>query len=120
MANQDEEAMVSQDGEWRRKGATLSDKTARAEFGLTQDEIVAAVRAGELQYRLSSMHGNSWLRLLRREVEALVTARRGERYLMQRQARAELARVNLDLKRLRAQVAELDEQRSRLLADLDE
>jgi hypothetical protein len=34
MVNQDEEAMVSQDGEWRRKDATLSDKTARAEFGL--------------------------------------------------------------------------------------
>ena len=46
-------AVVSQDGEWGRKGATLSDKTARAEFGLTQDEIVAAVHAGELQYRLS-------------------------------------------------------------------
>jgi len=34
------------DGEWRRKGATLSDKTAREEFGLTQDEIVRAIRAG--------------------------------------------------------------------------
>ena len=120
MVTQDEEAMLDQDGEWRRKGATVSDKTARAEFGLTQDEIVAAIRAGELQYRPSSMHGNPWLRLLRREVEALVTARRGEPYLRQRQARAELARVNLDLKRLRAQVAELEEQRSRLLADLGE
>jgi len=120
MVNQDEEAMVSQDGEWRRKDATVSDKTARAEFGLTQDEIVAAIRADELQYRLSSMHGNPWLRLLRREVEALVTARRGERYLRERQARAELARVNLELKRLRAQVAELEDQRSRLLADLGE
>ena len=120
MVNQDEEAMVSQDGEWRRKGATVSDKTARAEFGLTQDEIVAAIRAGELQYRLGSMHGNPWLRLLRREVEALVTASRGEWYLRERQARAELARVNLDLKRLRAEVAELEGQRSRLLADLGE
>ena len=33
--------------EWVRKGATLSDKTARAEFGLTQDEIIAAIRAGK-------------------------------------------------------------------------
>jgi hypothetical protein len=113
-------AVVSQDGEWGRKGATLSDKTARAEFGLTQDEIVAAVHAGELQYRLSSMQGNPWLRLLRREVESLVTARRGERYLRERQARAELARVNLDLKRIRAQMVELEEQHSRLLADLGE
>lgn len=32
--------------DWRRKGATLSDKTARKEFGLTQDEIEAAIEAG--------------------------------------------------------------------------
>jgi hypothetical protein len=51
--------------EWGRKGATLSDKTARAEFGLTQDEIIAAIRAGKLQYRPAAMHGNPWLRLLR-------------------------------------------------------
>ena len=34
---------------WRRKGATLSDKTARKEFGLTQDEIEAAIEAGQVQ-----------------------------------------------------------------------
>ena len=67
--------------EWGRKGATLSDKTARAEFGLTQDEIIAAIRAGKLQYRPAAMHGNPWLRLLRREVEDLVSTRLGERYL---------------------------------------
>jgi hypothetical protein len=32
------------DSEWQRKGATLSDKTARKEFGLTQAEIVTAGR----------------------------------------------------------------------------
>jgi hypothetical protein len=49
--------------EWARKGATLSDKTARSEFGLTQDEIIAAIDAGKLQYRTASMHGSPWLRL---------------------------------------------------------
>jgi len=44
--------MGDQDEEWQRKGATLSDKTARAEFGLTQDEIVEAIRAGTLHYHL--------------------------------------------------------------------
>jgi hypothetical protein len=29
--------------EWGRKGATLSDKTARSEYGLTQDEILASI-----------------------------------------------------------------------------
>jgi hypothetical protein len=46
------------DSEWQRKGATLSDKTARKEFGLTQEEIVRAIRAGTLRYRLNSVFGN--------------------------------------------------------------
>jgi hypothetical protein len=66
--------------EWGRKGATLSDKTARAEYGLTQDEIYAAIDAGKIQYRPAAMHGNPWLRLLRREIEDLVRARSGDRY----------------------------------------
>jgi len=52
--------------EWQRKGATLGDKTARLEFGLTQDEIYDAIDAGTLHYREASIHGNPWLRLLRR------------------------------------------------------
>jgi hypothetical protein len=106
--------------EWGRKGATLSDKTARAEFGLTQDEIISAIRAGKLQYRHAAMHGNPWLRLLRREVEELVSSRHGERYLRERRARTELKQVNRELKQLRAQVAALEERRSALLAELGE
>jgi hypothetical protein len=48
------------DSEWRCKGTTLSDKTARNEFGLTQDEIIRAIRAGTLHYREGSMYGNPW------------------------------------------------------------
>lgn len=112
--------MKLHDEEWGRKGATLSDKTARSEFGLTQDEIIAAIDAGKLQYRLSSMHGNPWLRLLRREVEELVRSRQGEQYLRERQARTELARINRELKQLRTQLAALEEKRAALLFDLGE
>ena len=48
-----------------RKGATQSDKTARSEYGLTQEEIFAAIDAGKLEYRPAAMHGNPWLRVLR-------------------------------------------------------
>lgn len=102
--------------EWQRKGATLSDKTARAEFGLTQEEILQAIRTGALHCRKGSMHGNPWLRLLRREVEALVRARRGEDYLDKRQAKTELARINQEPKRLKAQMARLEERKSDLIA----
>jgi hypothetical protein len=106
--------------EWVRKGATLSDKSARAEFGLTQDEIIAAIRAGKLQYRPGDIYGNPWLRLLRREVEALVSGQHGEGYLRERQARTELKRVNRELKQLRGQLTALEERRSALLAELGE
>ena len=106
--------------EWGRKGATLSDKTARAEYGLTQDEIYAAIDAGKLQYRPAAMHGNQWLRLLRREVEDLVRARSGDRYLQERKARTELAQTNRELKQLRTQLAVLEERRAALLAGLAE
>ena len=104
------------ESEWRRKGATLSDKTARGEFGLTQDEIVQAIRAGKLNYRVGSMYGNPWLRLLRREVEALVRKTSGAKYLMDQKAKTELAHINRELKRLKAQIAVLEERKSKLAA----
>ena len=106
------------DSEWRCKGATLSDKTARNEFGLTRDEIVRAIRAGRLHYWEGSMYGNPWLRLLRREVEALVRKKHGNDYLKDRQSKTELVRINRELKRLKAQVARLEERKSGLLARL--
>ena len=106
--------------EWRRKGATLSDKTARKEFGLTQDEIEAAIDAGQLQYRVGVIHGNPWLRLLRREVEALMESTYNDRDHRHRRAMAELGRVDRDVKELRAEVAALEEHRAKLLADLQE
>lgn len=57
------------DSLWQRQGATLSDKSARKEYGLTQNEIIEAIRDGRLQYRENSIHGNPFLRLLRHEVE---------------------------------------------------
>jgi len=104
--------------EWQSKRATLSDKTAREEFGLTQEEIMRAIRAGTLHYREDSMYGNPWLRLLRREVEALVRKKHGENYLKDRQAKTELARINRELKRLKTQIARLEERKSNLIADI--
>lgn len=106
--------------EWRQKGATLSDKTARKEFGLTQAEIEAAIDAGQLQYRVGVIHGSPWLRLLRRELEELMERTYNERDHRQRRAKAELVRVDRELKRLRSEVAALEKQRAELLADVQE
>jgi len=103
------------DSEWQRKGATLSDTTAQKEFGITHDQIVRAIRAGKLQYREGSMHGNPWLRLLRREVEALVAGEQGVDYLKSKKTKTELARINRDLKRLKNEIAALELRKAKLL-----
>jgi len=108
------------DEDWRRKGATLSDKTARKEFGLTHDEIEAAIDAGQLQYRIGVVHGNPWLRLLRSELEGLMESTYNDRDHRHRRATAELARVERDLKWLRAEVAVLEDTRTKLLDDMQE
>jgi hypothetical protein len=110
--------MIYPDDEWRLKGATLSDKNARQEFGLTQDEIYDAIKAGRLQYRRAEMHGNPWLRLLRSEVEAVARTTHGDDYVRQQQAEAELAQVNREMRRLRTQLAELEKRRAELASEL--
>ena len=104
--------------QWSQKGATLSDKTARKDYGLSQDEIVEAIRVGKLHHRVASMHGNPWFRLLRGEVEDLVRVSHGHGHLEERQATAELAHVDSELRRLRAELTKLEERRAELAARL--
>ncbi len=66
------------------------------------------------------MHGNPWLRLLRREVEELARTLHGERHLLEQQTRTELARVNREQKRLSAQLADLEKRRAELMSELGE
>lgn len=110
--------MSNADLEWQRKGATLSDKTAEKEFGLTREQVVKAIRAGKLQYREGSMHGNPWLRLLRREVEALVVAERGADYVKSQRAQSELSSIDRQLKKMKAQAVLLEKRRGELVAKL--
>jgi hypothetical protein len=100
--------------EWRRKGATLSNVTARKELGLTDAEIFEAIREGRLQWREGSAHGNPYLRLLRREVEALVRRQHGDAYVKDRKARSELAHIDRELRRLRSQISDLEDRRAKL------
>ncbi|MBI3273309.1 MAG: hypothetical protein HYZ53_30250 [Planctomycetes bacterium] len=108
--------MGDRDDEWGRKGATLSDNTAHKEFRLTRDEIVAAIRGGKLHYRPGSIFGNPILRLLRREVEALVKKRHGSTYLADQKNKNELERIQRELKRLKREVVALEARKAELLA----
>lgn len=108
------------DSGWTKKGATLSDKSAQKEFGLTFQEIVEGIHQGKLHYRETSIYGNPFLRLLRNEVEALVNEMHGADYLRNKQLKKELAEVKKTLGTLRSQTEALEKRRAELLELLDE
>jgi hypothetical protein len=105
-------------GIWTQPGATMSDKSARKEFGLTQDQIVAAIRAGKLQYRINYMHGNPWFRLIRKEVEALVRQSRGGGFLQNKKLQTDLANIDRQLRSLKKQQKLLEERQALVAAEL--
>ena len=105
---------------WFKKGATLSDKSAQKEFGLTQEEIIEGIEDGKLHYRINYVFGNPYFKLVRSEVEALVDEKYGSDYLRKKKIKKELAQTNKELKGLKAQVASLEQRKAELLASLDE
>lgn len=111
--------MFDGDSIWSQKGATMSDKSARKEFGLSQQEIIAAMRAGKLQFRESNMHGNPWFRLLRHEVESLVRDKNGLDHLTKKKLEKELADLNTEARMLTTRLKAIERRRIELMKKLD-
>jgi len=105
---------------WRQPGATLSDKSARQEYGLTQQEIYEAMRAGKLQFQQNSMHGNPWFRLLRHEVEALVREKGGQNHLHKKKLEKELADLNKEARKIKTRLKAIERRRAELMTELEE
>jgi len=104
-------------GEWNRKGATLSDVTAKKEYGVDRDFIVKGIRIGKLEYREGAIWGNPYLRILRRQLEQYIVEELGEDYLSNLQAQIELRKIKKEmtslkrkLKKLQSRKTELEEQ----------
>jgi len=108
-----------QDGVWSEKGATLSDSSVRKEFGLSQQEMIEAIKNGKLQYRQTSIYGNPCLRLLRHEVESLVNQKYGDDYLNQKKLKKELSQVTKELKKLKSQIKFLEQKKDTILKSLN-
>ncbi|MEA3488339.1 MAG: hypothetical protein U9R10_03695 [Euryarchaeota archaeon] len=104
---------------WTTKGATLSDKSARKEFGVTQDEIIDGINDGKLQYRVNYVYDNPYYKLIRSEVEAFVADKYGDNYLTKKRNKNELAQINKELKKLKAQVVALEQRKIEVLASLE-
>ncbi len=100
---------------WTEKGATFSDKSARKEYGITQEEIIEAINAGKLQYQNNHIHGNPYFRLFRKEIEALVIEKYGEDYLKKKELKNELVQVSRDLRKLKKKISSLEKRKIELL-----
>ncbi len=105
-------------GEWTRKGATLSDVTAKAEYGVTAEFIIQGIRDGRLEYREGAIWGNPYLRLLRSQLEAYLAAELGEDYLQRVVNQAELRRIDKELAELNKKRKALEQRKKALEAAL--
>ena len=104
---------------WSQKGATMNDKSARLEFGLSQEEIIEAIRTGKLQFRESSMHGNPWFRLFRHEVESLVQENGGLEQLLRKKLQKELSDLNKEGRKITTRLKAIERRRAELMKELD-
>jgi hypothetical protein len=105
-------------GEWNRKGATLSDVTAKAEYGVSRDFIVKGIQTGKLEYREGSMWGNPYLRVLRSQLEKYITEELGENHLLRLKNQTELRRVKKEISDLKKKLEGLQERKKELEASL--
>ncbi len=94
-------------GEWNRKGATLSDKTANKEYGVDRDFIVKGLRAGKLEYREGAIWGNPYLRLLRSQLEGYIAEELGKDRLLSAQKQTELRKIKKEIANLKKRLNEL-------------
>ena len=106
-------------GEWNRKGATLSDVTVKAEYGVSRDCIVKGIQTGKLEYREGSIWGNPYLRVLRSQLEHYIAEELGEDYLLKVKNQTELHRVKKEISALKKRLAGLQERQKELEASLD-
>jgi hypothetical protein len=90
---------MAEHGEWNRKGATLSDVTAKAEYGVDRDFIIKGIEAGKLEFRDGSIWGNPYIRVLRSQLEKYIVDAFGPEHL-------EKVKNEFELRMIKKQISE--------------
>jgi hypothetical protein len=112
------EDIMAEYGEWNRKGATLSDVTAKAEYSVSRDFIVNGIQTGKLEYREGAIWGNPYLRVLRSQLEQYIAEALGEDYLRRVKNQTELRRVKKEIAEIKKKLAGLQERQKELEVSL--
>jgi coenzyme F420-reducing hydrogenase delta subunit len=101
-------------GEWNRKGATLSEVTAKKEYGVDRDFIIKGIETGKLEYRHGSIWGNPYIKVLRRQLEEFIRAELGPDYLVKVTGKTELRRIKKEISELEQKLSELQAKKAEL------
>ena len=101
-------------GEWNRKGSTLSDVTAKTEYGVDRDFIIEGIKTGKLEYRDGAIWGNPYLRILRNQLEKYIVEQRGRDYLIKVKSQTELRKIKKELSELKKRLNELQDRKTNL------
>ncbi len=101
-------------GEWNRKGATLSDVTAKKEYGVSREFIVKGIRVGKLEYRDGAIWGNPYLRVLRSQLEQYIAEELGADSLSSGKKQTELRKIKKEMATLKKRLAELEARKTEL------
>lgn len=83
-------------GEWSRKGATLSDKTARKEYKIEQEMIIKGIESGKLEYCYSAVFG------------------KGSEYLIKATGKIELKKIKKEISELEGRLNHLQSRKAEL------
>jgi hypothetical protein len=101
-------------GEWNRKGATLSDVTARKEYGVSRNFIIKGIRAGKLEYRQGAVWGNPYPRVLRSQLERYIAEELGGDRVSSSQNQTELRKIEKEMADLKKRLVQLQARRTEL------
>lgn len=105
---------MAEHGEWNKQGATLSDLTAKSEFGVDREFIVQGIEAGKLEYREGRVWGNPYLRILRSQLETYITSEFGPEYLTRIKTEYELCTINKQITQTKKKLKALETRRGEL------
>jgi NADPH-dependent curcumin reductase CurA len=103
------------ESQWVKQGETFSHKNACKEFGLKEEEIIDAMKAGKLQYRQNYAHGNPYFRVLRTEIEALAAELHGKKVVENQKIKHKLRTLTREINSLKRKLASLEKQKVELL-----
>ena len=94
--------------------ATLSDVTAKKEYGVDRDFIVKGIRAGKLECREGAIWGNPYLRILRRQLEAHIAEELDEGHLLSVKNKVELSKIKKEITTLKKKLSDLQSRKTEL------